>query len=73
MTATKAPKDTWRKILRAAFEESYKNGFQGGAVLRETGRRDPEVYRRQIDVTGRLDGNTLAVETIGKPGTGRTI
>jgi TetR/AcrR family transcriptional regulator, transcriptional repressor for nem operon len=32
MTATTAPKDTRRKILRAAFEEFYKNGFQGGSL-----------------------------------------
>jgi TetR/AcrR family transcriptional repressor of nem operon len=32
LTAPKAPKDTRRKILRAAFEEFYKNGFQGGSL-----------------------------------------
>jgi AcrR family transcriptional regulator len=30
--ATKAPEETRRKILRAAFEEFYKNGFQGGSI-----------------------------------------
>src|SRR5207248_495841 len=28
----KAPQDTRRKILRAAFQEFYKNGFQGGSL-----------------------------------------
>src|SRR6266436_2178751 len=32
MTATKAPADTRRRILHAAFEEFYKNGFQGGSL-----------------------------------------
>lgn len=32
MTATKAPEATRRKILDAAFEEFYKNGFQGGSL-----------------------------------------
>ena len=31
-TATKAPEATRRKILAAAFEEFYKNGFQGGSL-----------------------------------------
>src|SRR5260370_11360926 len=30
--ATKAPEATRRKILAAAFEEFYKNGFQGGSL-----------------------------------------
>jgi AcrR family transcriptional regulator len=28
----KAPEDTRRRILQAAFEEFYKNGFQGGSL-----------------------------------------
>jgi TetR/AcrR family transcriptional repressor of nem operon len=32
MTAGKAPEDTRRRILQAAFEEFYKNGFQGGSL-----------------------------------------
>jgi TetR/AcrR family transcriptional regulator, transcriptional repressor for nem operon len=32
MTPTKGPDNTRRKILRAAFEEFYKNGFQGGSL-----------------------------------------
>lgn len=32
VTATKAPEETRQKILRAAFEEFYKNGFQGGSL-----------------------------------------
>ena len=31
-TATRAPEDTRRKIVRAAFEEFYRNGFQGGSL-----------------------------------------
>jgi TetR/AcrR family transcriptional repressor of nem operon len=31
-TAPKAPEATRRKILAAAFEEFYKNGFQGGSL-----------------------------------------
>ena len=31
-TRTKAPQETRRKILCAAFEEFYKNGFQGGSL-----------------------------------------
>src|SRR5262245_49741827 len=33
-TATRAPENTRGKILRAAFEEFYKNGFQGGSLNR---------------------------------------
>jgi TetR/AcrR family transcriptional repressor of nem operon len=33
-TATRAPKSTRRKILEAAFNEFYKNGFQGGSINR---------------------------------------
>lgn len=32
VAATKAPDSTRRKILAAAFEEFYKNGFQGGSL-----------------------------------------
>src|SRR5215510_10493809 len=32
--SAKAPKETRRKILRAAFEEFYKTGFQGGSLNR---------------------------------------
>jgi AcrR family transcriptional regulator len=31
-TANRAPQDTRRKILHAAFEEFYRNGFQGGGI-----------------------------------------
>jgi len=31
-SSPKAPEDTRQKILRAAFEEFYKNGFQGGRL-----------------------------------------
>jgi len=31
-TATKAPEETRRKILFAAFQEFHKNGFQGGSL-----------------------------------------
>jgi TetR/AcrR family transcriptional regulator, transcriptional repressor for nem operon len=31
-TITKAPKETRRKILFAAFQEFHKNGFQGGSL-----------------------------------------
>ena len=34
VTATRAPEDTRRKILYSAFEEFYKNGFQGGSLNR---------------------------------------
>jgi len=34
MNSAKAPEETRRKILRAAFEEFYKNGFQGGSLNR---------------------------------------
>jgi TetR/AcrR family transcriptional regulator, transcriptional repressor for nem operon len=33
-TATRAPEITRRKILEAAFDEFYKNGFQGSSVNR---------------------------------------
>jgi TetR/AcrR family transcriptional regulator, transcriptional repressor for nem operon len=33
-TTTRAPETTRRKILEAAFEEFYKNGFQGGSLNR---------------------------------------
>src|SRR5262245_3904763 len=33
-TATRAPENTRGKILQAAFEEFYKNGFQGGSLNR---------------------------------------
>jgi TetR/AcrR family transcriptional regulator, transcriptional repressor for nem operon len=33
-TATRAPGSTRRKILKAAFDEFYKNGFQGGSINR---------------------------------------
>ena len=33
-TAPKAPRNTRGKILEAAFEEFYKNGFQGGSLNR---------------------------------------
>jgi TetR/AcrR family transcriptional regulator, transcriptional repressor for nem operon len=33
-TATRAPESTRRKILEAAFDEFYKNGFQGGSINR---------------------------------------
>ena len=32
LTAAKAPENTRRRILQAAFEEFYKNGFQGGSL-----------------------------------------
>jgi TetR/AcrR family transcriptional regulator, transcriptional repressor for nem operon len=31
-SATKAPEETRRKILNAAFQEFHKNGFQGGSL-----------------------------------------
>lgn len=31
-TATKAPEETRHRILAAAFEEFYRNGFQGGSL-----------------------------------------
>src|SRR6266699_1925644 len=31
-SATKAPRATRQRILHAAFEEFYKNGFQGGSL-----------------------------------------
>jgi TetR/AcrR family transcriptional repressor of nem operon len=34
MTRTKAPAATRRRILEAAFEEFYRNGFQGGSLNR---------------------------------------
>jgi len=34
VTATKAPQERRRNILRAAFAEFYKNGFQGGSLNR---------------------------------------
>src|SRR5262245_48411862 len=34
MNSAKAPEQTRRKILRAAFEEFYKSGFQGGSLNR---------------------------------------
>jgi TetR/AcrR family transcriptional regulator, transcriptional repressor for nem operon len=34
LTATRAPESTRRKILEAAFNEFYKNGFQGGSINR---------------------------------------
>src|SRR3989442_12031477 len=33
-TATRAPENTRGKILQAAFDEFYKNGFQGGSLNR---------------------------------------
>src|ERR1043166_2686835 len=33
-TATKAPEDTRSRILKAAFDEFYHNGFQGGSLNR---------------------------------------
>jgi TetR/AcrR family transcriptional regulator, transcriptional repressor for nem operon len=33
-TATRAPESTRRKILTAAFDEFYKNGFQGSSINR---------------------------------------
>jgi TetR/AcrR family transcriptional repressor of nem operon len=33
-TVTRAPESTRRKILEAAFEEFYRNGFQGGSLNR---------------------------------------
>jgi AcrR family transcriptional regulator len=33
-TATRAPENTRGKILQAAFNEFYKNGFQGGSLNR---------------------------------------
>jgi AcrR family transcriptional regulator len=33
-TATRAPESTRGKILQAAFDEFYKNGFQGGSLNR---------------------------------------
>jgi TetR/AcrR family transcriptional regulator, transcriptional repressor for nem operon len=33
-TATRTPENTRGKILRAAFEEFYRNGFQGGSLNR---------------------------------------
>ena len=32
VSVTKAPEDTRRRIVRSAFEEFYKNGFQGGSL-----------------------------------------
>src|SRR6058998_391596 len=34
LSATKAPEDTRRRILKAAFGEFYRNGFQGGSLNR---------------------------------------
>ena len=34
VTATRAPENTRGKILQAAFDEFYKNGFQGGSLNR---------------------------------------
>ena len=34
LTAAKPSENTRRKILQAAFEEFYKNGFQGGSINR---------------------------------------
>jgi TetR/AcrR family transcriptional regulator, transcriptional repressor for nem operon len=34
VTASKNVEKTRRKILEAAFEEFYKNGFQGGSLNR---------------------------------------
>src|SRR6266566_3876469 len=33
-TGTRAPEDTRRRILKAAFGEFYRNGFQGGSLNR---------------------------------------
>jgi AcrR family transcriptional regulator len=33
-SATRAPEDTRRRILKAAFAEFYRNGFQGGSLNR---------------------------------------
>jgi TetR/AcrR family transcriptional repressor of nem operon len=33
-TATRAPQNTRGKILKAAFDEFYRNGFQGGSINR---------------------------------------
>jgi TetR/AcrR family transcriptional repressor of nem operon len=33
-TATRVPEDTRRRILKAAFVEFYRNGFQGGSLNR---------------------------------------
>jgi AcrR family transcriptional regulator len=33
-TATRSPENTRGKILQAAFDEFYKNGFQGGSINR---------------------------------------
>ena len=33
-TATRAPEDTRRRILKAAFAEFYRHGFQGGSLNR---------------------------------------
>jgi len=32
LTAAKPPENTRRRILQAAFEEFYRNGFQGGSI-----------------------------------------
>jgi TetR/AcrR family transcriptional repressor of nem operon len=33
-TVTRTPENTRRKILKAAFDEFYRNGFQGGSINR---------------------------------------
>jgi TetR/AcrR family transcriptional regulator, transcriptional repressor for nem operon len=40
LTATRAPETTRRKILEAAFNEFYKNGFQGGSINRIVDQAD---------------------------------
>jgi TetR/AcrR family transcriptional repressor of nem operon len=39
-TATRTPGSTRRKILEAAFNEFYKNGFQGGSINRIVDQAD---------------------------------
>src|SRR5215470_15151364 len=39
-TITRAPENTRRKILKAAFDEFYRNGFQGSSINRIVDQAD---------------------------------
>jgi len=67
MAATKAPEGTRRRILQAAFEEFYTNGFQGGSlnhIVDEAGTTKGALFHH---FEGKKDLGYAVVEEVIQP------
>jgi TetR/AcrR family transcriptional regulator, transcriptional repressor for nem operon len=66
-TATKAPEDTRGRILKAAFDEFYRNGFQGGSlnrIVEGTGTTKGALFHH---FTGKNDLGYAVIEEVVRP------